>query len=74
MMSQRWVRVRILGLSKQVDAPTSVLITATGNNLTLSGDMTRRAIRAELDAGVERPELREFDFNPKDVFRERRGF
>ena len=73
MMSQRWVRVRILGLSKQVDAPTSVLITATGNNLTLSGDMTRRAIRAELDAGVERPELREFDFNPKDVFRERRG-
>ena len=67
MLSQRWVRVRVLGLSRQVDAPTSSLITATGNNLTLEGDMTRRSVCAELDAGVERPELREFDVNPKDV-------
>ena len=73
MLSQRWVRVRVLGLSRQVDAPTSSLITATGNNLTLEGDMTRRSVCAELDAGVERPELREFDVNPKDVFRQRRG-
>ncbi|TXM99217.1 hypothetical protein FV222_13345 [Methylobacterium sp. WL103] len=37
---------------------------ATGNNLTLLGDMTRRAVICTLDANVERPELRDFDFDP----------
>jgi putative DNA primase/helicase len=40
---------------------------ATGNSLVISGDMTRRALVCSLDAGVERPELREFDFNPVDM-------
>ena len=73
MLSQRWVRVRVLGLSRQVDVPTSALFAATGNNLILEGDLTRRSIRCELDAKVERPELREFAVNPKTVFRQRRG-
>jgi putative DNA primase/helicase len=72
-LTQRWVRVRILGLSRQADTPTSVLLTATGNNLILEGDLTRRSVRCELDAKVERPELREFAINPKTVFRQRRG-
>ena len=50
----------MLGLSRQVDVPTSALFTATGNNLILEGDLTRRSMRCELDAKVERPELREF--------------
>ena len=73
VLSQRWVRVRVLGLSRQVDVPTSALFAATGNNLILEGDLTRRSIRCELDAKVERPELREFAVNPKTVFRQRRG-
>ena len=72
-LTQRWTRIRVLGLSRQVDAPTSVLFTATGNNLILEGDLTRRSIRCELDAKCERPELREFDFSPKVVFQQRRG-
>ncbi len=72
-LTQRWTNVRVLGLSRQVDVPTSALFTATGNNLILEGDLTRRAVRCELDAKVERPELREFKFNPKTVFRQRRG-
>ena len=37
---------------------------ATGNNVRLKGDMTRRALPSHLDAKVERPELRRFKTNP----------
>jgi hypothetical protein len=72
-LTQQWVQVRVLGLSQQIRVPVSALFTATGNNLTIEGDLTRRALLCELDAGVACPELREFDFNPKTVFRKRRG-
>ena len=56
--------VRPLGSSKQIEVPTKAFISATGNNLTIRGDMTRRAIVCRLDAQMERPELRTFDFEP----------
>jgi hypothetical protein len=34
------------------------------NNLILVGDMVRRAIICTFDAKVERPEMREFEFDP----------
>ncbi len=71
MLTQTMVRPRILGKSETPEMPTNVMVTATGNNLVLVGDMTRRAIRCRLDAQVERPELREFDFEP--VTRARNG-
>lgn len=37
---------------------------ATGNSLRVRGDMVRRALRATLDAKMERPETRRFDFEP----------
>ena len=55
MLSQTWLKIRVLGVSQQPTAPTSALVCATGNGLTLEGDLTRRTIRCELDAGVERP-------------------
>lgn len=60
-LTQTSLKVRILGKSMNAEVPSNAAIFATGNNLTLEGDMTRRAIRATLDAGVERPELRAFD-------------
>lgn len=63
-MTQTSLKVRILGKSLNAEVPSNAAIFATGNNLTLEGDMTRRAIRATLDAGVERPELRAFDRDP----------
>jgi hypothetical protein len=72
-LTQHRVQIRVLGLSQQVSVPVSALFSATGNNLTLEGDLTRRALLCELDAGVACPELREFGFNPKTVFRQRRG-
>ncbi len=64
MLTQTTVSIRPLGGSKRVTVPTSVFLSCTGNNLVVQGDMTRRVVVARLDAGVERPELREFDFEP----------
>jgi hypothetical protein len=72
-LTQHRVQVRILGQSQQIGVPVSALFTATGNNLTIEGDLTRRSLLCELDAGVACPELREFDVNPKIVFRQRRS-
>ncbi len=55
------------------EVPSNAAIFATGNNLTLQGDMTRRAVRATLDAGVERPELRAFDRDPAAMVTAHRG-
>ncbi|WPL15575.1 hypothetical protein Thiowin_00476 [Thiorhodovibrio winogradskyi] len=51
---------RILGRSETVSLPARLALAATGNNLSVRGDMTRRSLLIQLDAGVERPELRTF--------------
>ena len=60
-LSQRSIRVRVLGTSKQPAIPSEAIFSATGNNLRLIGDMGRRSIVARLDAASERPELRTFE-------------
>ncbi|KPQ04299.1 MAG: putative DNA primase/helicase [Rhodobacteraceae bacterium HLUCCA12] len=72
-MTQTSLKVRILGKSVNAEVPSNAAIFATGNNLTFEGDMTRRALRATLDAGLERPELRAFDRDPLAMVTERRG-
>jgi len=72
-MTQTSLKVRILGSSINAEVPSNATVFATGNNLTLAGDMTRRAIRATLDAGVERPELRAFDRDPLAMVAAQRG-
>ena len=63
----------MLGKSLNAEVPSNAAMFATGNNLTLAGDMTRRAIRCSLDPGVERPELREFDRDPIATVEAARG-
>lgn len=72
-LTQTSLKVRILGKSVNAEVPSNAAVFATGNNLTFEGDMTRRALRATLDAGVERPELRAFDRDPLAMVTERRG-
>lgn len=67
------LQLRPLGQSLKIEVPTNCLIVATGNNLTLSGDMTRRALLCRLDPKCERPELRQFDRNPLADAMARRG-
>ena len=73
LLTQTSVRMRVLGRSETPELPTSVLVTVTGNNLVLVGDMTRRALICRLDPGVERPELREFAFEPVGKAKAARG-
>lgn len=68
-LTQKMLKIRILGLSKLEVVPTNAFICANGNNLTLEGDMTRRAIMCTIDSGEERPELRVFKTDPLAMVR-----
>jgi len=72
-LTQQWANLRILGLSKAVLTRCASLITATGNNLVVKGDLTRRSIVCRLDPGVERPELRQFAYDPVADAKDNRG-
>jgi hypothetical protein len=73
MTERPLVRVRILGRSEAPEFECKAAVFATGNNLVLVGDMVRRAVICTLDAGIERPELREFGFDPLDRVLQNRG-
>ncbi|MGE0361460.1 MAG: hypothetical protein AB7H93_12165 [Vicinamibacterales bacterium] len=63
MLTQPVVQARVLGLSERRVMPSVSLVLASGNNLSFSGDVSRRAVVCRLDAGVERPDARPFDFD-----------
>jgi hypothetical protein len=73
MLTQPSVNIRLLGQSKNVEVLTNATLFATGNNLRLVGDLTRRALVSFLDPQCERPELREFPVNPLKLIRQDRG-
>jgi putative DNA primase/helicase len=60
-LTQDEVSIRVLGLSKNVDVATNSTIFATGNNLEIVGDLSRRSLLCSLDAGVKQPWPREFN-------------
>ena len=64
MCTQTTVRVRILGKSEAPECEWRGVLCATGNNVRLKGDMTRRGLICNLDPGVERPEQRTFKQDP----------
>ena len=72
-LTQTQVELRVLGFSKMVIAMTNALVTATGNNLVVKGDATRRAVVGRLDPKVERPELRSFNYDPIADAKQNRG-
>ena len=50
---------RVLGASEIVELPLSVTWSATGNNVVLHADMSRRVAHIRLDSRLENPEQRE---------------
>ena len=58
------VSLRPLGTSKRIATPNRFTTFATGNNLRVHGDMTRRFVICQMDAGVERPENRKLGEKP----------
>jgi len=67
------VSVRPLGVSKLVRIESRATTFATGNNILLVGDMTRRTILCSLDPNMERPELRQFKSDPRKMVMSNRG-
>jgi hypothetical protein len=72
-LTQALINVRVLGLSQQVEIPNNAVIFANGNNLVLVGDLVRRALLCSMDAKVERPELRTFNIDAKNMARANRA-
>jgi hypothetical protein len=74
-LTQPRLKIRILGKSENAFVlPINAAFFATGNNLEIVGDMTRRALVASLDARVERPETRTFkNPDPIQVVRDHRA-
>jgi hypothetical protein len=73
VVTQAQLNIRVLGLSKNVETPVNATIFATGNNLTIGGDLVRRSLLCSMDAGCERPELRVFNVNAVEIAQARRG-
>jgi hypothetical protein len=72
-ITQRFVKSRLLGLSKNPEIPNTVIIGANGNNFSYAGDMLRRGLTGHLDAGMEKPWEREFSSeDPVIVFKRER--
>ena len=64
---------RLLGSNTEVKGATCTVIGATGNAIEIAGDNIRRMLRVDLDAEVERPETRAFDFDCEAEARRDRG-
>lgn len=71
--TQQFVRLRPLGASGMVSIPTHALLVATGNNLSIVGDLKRRVVLIRMDAGQERPEQRSFDRDHLEYVQAHRG-
>ncbi len=72
-LTQGELNIRLLGYSRNVGTAMNASIFATGNNLVIAGDLTRRCLLASLDAEVERPELRHFNVDVLEEAHIRRG-
>lgn len=64
---------RLLGVSQQVSVPTNIFWLATGNNVTIEGDLTTRVLVAAIDPACERPEERSFAIDLHHEVPRRRG-
>lgn len=71
--TQPSVSLRPLGGSNVLSVSTNSLLMATGNNLSIIGDLKRRVVLIRLDANTERPEHRKFSKNHIDEVLQLRG-
>jgi putative DNA primase/helicase len=67
------MRLRALGSSDDHRIPNSFTTFANGNNAIVAEDMVRRTVRCGMDANIEHPEQRKFDFDPLAAIQRDRG-
>lgn len=73
VLTEPAVTVRPLGRSEVVTVPCTATFLATGNNLVIAADMTRRVLMCRLARPVERPELHRFEHDPLSAIAADRG-
>jgi nucleoid DNA-binding protein len=73
LATQRLLNIRPFGKLeiKEVEWRGTALV--NGNNITVIADLVRRTLAIRMDAKMERPETRKFDFNPIDEVLKDRG-
>ena len=64
LITENEMRDRILGESVDLTLTNVALFLATGNNLSIKGDLASRSLRSDIDAVREDPEARRFGFDP----------
>ncbi len=67
------IRLRRLGASDITEIENRASLFATGNQLRVRGDMVRRTLVSDLDANLERPELKKFEADPVAMVLTNRG-
>jgi hypothetical protein len=72
ILTEQKVTIRPFGRLRNVVAACVAAVGVTGNNLAIAGDNMRRFVVARVVIDVERPELREFDFDPVEEAKKRR--
>jgi hypothetical protein len=72
-LTQQRLNIRLLGYSRHVEVPVNAAVFATGNNLSIAGDLIRRALLCTIDAQCEHPEQRKFDKDPISIIQANRG-
>jgi len=60
VLTSETFRARMLGRTEMMSVPTSTLWLATGNHLTIAGDLSTRTLYCYIDPHLEKPEEREF--------------
>jgi len=73
LVEQPTIKIRILGQSTTPSCPWRGVLFATGNNINVVGDMTRRALVCTLDHKEERPEFHRYKSDPIEMIMENRG-
>jgi hypothetical protein len=74
MLTQPIVKIRPFGQNQDMlDFPSLAVISVTGNNLAIAKDLTERTLLCSLDAKMEVPGRRKFEFNPVAMAMENRA-
>lgn len=72
-ISEDIVAPRVLGRSESPNVTNRFTIFATGNNIAIKGDLNRRCIVCNMDAGIETPSERRFKTDPVGMVLANRG-
>jgi hypothetical protein len=73
MATASTLKVRILGKSEMPEIEWRGMLIVNGNNIRVVGDLVRRTLVANMNVTMERPETREFEFNPLHTVLQDRG-